>query len=337
MPSQAGEGAVPFGPGSVALAVYPHASPVREVVEDVMRQATLAESVGFDGVTLCEHHGLAEYLPNPLQVAGWVLEETEKVWAGACPVLLPLRSAALVAEEVAWLAARFPSRVCAGFAPGYADVDFEIADVPKQRRSAIFRSSLGTVVAALTGHAVGPLAADAAISATARNPVPMVATAAGPAGVRRAAEAGVGIILGPFNTLAFSREIIDTYLAAGGSGPRILIRRPWIGDDAVDRMESLGAYYRSIGANHSWMTPGHSSELIFGADPEAMGAHLADALHQSGATCARVMFNLPGATPDSTRYQIERFGNEVLPVFRERLAELGGVPGQHVAERSASR
>jgi len=62
----------PFAPGSVSLRLYPHNDlPAGEVVEELRRQARAAESAGFDGVMVSEHHGgFAGYLPNPIQTAG---------------------------------------------------------------------------------------------------------------------------------------------------------------------------------------------------------------------------------------------------------------------------
>jgi hypothetical protein len=56
----------------------------------------------------------------PLLATAWGLSSTEQVWAGPSPCLLALRNPALVAEELAWTAARFPGRVGAALAPGYA-------------------------------------------------------------------------------------------------------------------------------------------------------------------------------------------------------------------------
>ena len=122
----------PFAPGSVSLRLYPHLNlPAAEIVEELRTQAALASEFGFDGVMTSEHHGgFAGYLPNPLQVAGWCLEAMTAGWAAPCPLLLPLRPAALVAEEIAWLAARFPGRVGVGVASGALQDDFDIMHVP---------------------------------------------------------------------------------------------------------------------------------------------------------------------------------------------------------------
>src|SRR5438270_6811726 len=143
-----------FTPGSVSLRLYPHlelAAP--EIVEELRAQASLAAEHGFDGVMTSEHHGgFGGYLPNPLQLAGWLLEAMPRGWAAPCPLLLPLRPAALVAEETAWLAARFPGRVGAGFAPGYVRADFDLIGFPFDNLTPRYRSALRLVSQALRGE-----------------------------------------------------------------------------------------------------------------------------------------------------------------------------------------
>src|SRR5450759_2400581 len=99
---------IPFARGSISFRLYPHNElSACEVVAELCGQAGLALTAGFDGVMTSEHHGgFAGYLPNPLQVAAFILDEHPQGWAAACPLLLPLRPTALVAEEVAWLGAR---------------------------------------------------------------------------------------------------------------------------------------------------------------------------------------------------------------------------------------
>ena len=134
----------PFAPGSVSLRLYPHnelAAP--SVVAELSAQARLGLRGGFDGVMTSEHHGgFSGYLPNPLQMATFVLEENPTGWAAACPLLLPLRATALVAEEVAWLAARHPGRVGVGVAAGALPLDFALAGVSMESAVPIFKAEL---------------------------------------------------------------------------------------------------------------------------------------------------------------------------------------------------
>src|ERR1700759_2663285 len=100
--------ASPFAPGSVSLRSYPHDGlDAVATIAELRVQAARAAGAGFDGVMTSEHHaGFAGYLPNPLQLAGFLLDAMPSGWAAPCPLLLPLRAPALVAEEGAWLAAR---------------------------------------------------------------------------------------------------------------------------------------------------------------------------------------------------------------------------------------
>src|ERR1700709_1943382 len=123
---------VPFAPGSVSLRLYPHADlNATAIVHELPEKAAPAAQHGFDGVMTSEHHGgFHGYLPNPLQAAGWCLEAMPQGWAAPCPLLLALRPPAMVAEEIAWMAARFPGRVGLGVASGALPADFEIMHGP---------------------------------------------------------------------------------------------------------------------------------------------------------------------------------------------------------------
>src|SRR4029077_9353347 len=144
------------------------------ICEDRRVQARLAVEHGFAGVMTSEHHGgFAGYLPNPLQLAGFLLDAMPTGWAAPCPLLLPLRPPALVAEEIAWLAARHPGRVGLGVAAGALPGDFEIMHTTMSDLAAPFAAGLSFVTDALRGDAPGPLAADPALARCKEHPVPV--------------------------------------------------------------------------------------------------------------------------------------------------------------------
>ena len=149
----------PFAPGSISVRLYPHTElPASRIVDELLAQGAVAHDHGFDGVMTSEHHGgLAGYAPNPLQLAGWLLEAMSGGWAAACPLLLTLRPVALVAEEVAWLAARFPDRVGVGVAAGALAGDFEIMGVAQEDLAARFTSALDELAGILGGRRPGRL------------------------------------------------------------------------------------------------------------------------------------------------------------------------------------
>src|SRR3954453_21812891 len=108
----------PFGAGSVSFRLYPHDLDAVGMLKELRAQAALAVSSGFDGVMISERHGgIVGNMPNPIQTAGWLAEAMADGWVTPCPVLVPLRPAAQVVEDIAWLAARFPGRIGPGLAP----------------------------------------------------------------------------------------------------------------------------------------------------------------------------------------------------------------------------
>ena len=66
----------PFAAGSVSFRSYPtQGLAPTETIDELCTQAALAAGHGFDGVMTSEHHaGFAGYIPNPLQMAGFLLD-----------------------------------------------------------------------------------------------------------------------------------------------------------------------------------------------------------------------------------------------------------------------
>lgn len=318
----------PLASGSISIRLYPHTHlPASAIVDELRAQAALADERGFDGVMTSEHHGgLAGYSPNPLQLAGWLLEAMRGGWAAACPLLLTLRPVALVAEEVAWLAARFPERVGVGVAAGALTSDFEIMGVAHHDLAARFSRSLGELARMLGGTSLGRLADDPAIARCRLHPVPVVSAAIGLTAARRAADTGVGIVLDSLATTERCRRLTDTYRQAGGTGPCVLIRRAWLGDPPRDRLERQVDVYRgyaSPAAQSHWS----SDQLVSGTDAGLLADQLADTARRAGADTLNLRVQVPGVSPADARGQIVRLGDEVLPELRQQWP-LPGAPDQ---------
>jgi alkanesulfonate monooxygenase SsuD/methylene tetrahydromethanopterin reductase-like flavin-dependent oxidoreductase (luciferase family) len=277
-------------------------------------QAALAAEHGFAGVMVSEHHGgFAGYLPNPLQLAGWLLDEMPRGYAAPCPLLLPLRPTALVAEEVAWLAARFPDRVAVGFAAGALPDDFEIVGVSMDNLTKRFAAALVEVTRSLRGDADELLARDPAIARCADHPVPVVSAAASVTAAQRAARVGIGIIFDSLSTPQRCRTLTDAYRAAGGPGPCILIRRAWIGEppaENVARQVDVYRSYSSSGAQAHWQ----GDQLVAG-DASAVATGLRDAMEAGGCDCVNLRVHVPGVEPELAREQIRLLGEHIVPRF----------------------
>jgi alkanesulfonate monooxygenase SsuD/methylene tetrahydromethanopterin reductase-like flavin-dependent oxidoreductase (luciferase family) len=309
----------PLAPGSVSLRLYPHDDlPAPAIVDELRTQAALGADAGFDGVMTSEHHGgFAGYLPNPLQAAGWCLEAMGGGWAAPCPLLLPLRPPALVAEEIAWLAARFPGRVGVGVAAGALPIDFEIMGVSMDDLTARFTASLEALVRVLDGSDPGVLADDPAIKACAEHPVPVVSAAMGTTAVRRAARLGIGILFDSLSTPERCRELSEAYRAAGGAGPCVLIRRAWVGEPPGERVERQLDVYRSYaapGAQAHW----EGEQLVGAPDPAEVADGLADVARRAGADAVNLRVHVPGVEPEIARDQVVRLADVIGPL-REAL------------------
>ena len=302
----------PLSEGSISLRLYPHDGlDAPEMVHELREQAVLGIEAGFDGVMTSEHHGgFAGYMPNPLQVAGWMLEAMPTGWAAPCPLLLTLRPPALVAEEVAWLAARFPGRVGLGLAAGSLDADFEIMGITKDDLTRRFADAMTAVAAALGGTDPGLLGGDPAVAGCALDPVPVLSAAMSVAAVRRAAHLGVGLLFDSLSTPERIRTLSDAYRAAGGDRPCVLVRRAWVGSaprDQVDRQTERYRAYASDGAQAHWQ----GEQLVAATETGALAQALAAVMIRAGVDALNLRIQVPGVSPTTAREQIDAMGDVV--------------------------
>ena len=304
-----------LGRGSVSLRLYPHLElDAPGIVSELLEQGRLAEQVGFDGVMVSEHHnGFGGYLPNPIQATGWLLDVTQRIWAAPCPLLLPLRPAAMVAEEIAWLAARFPDRVALGLAAGSLESDFTLMGLTKDDLTQRFAEAMATVSAMLLGRDAGALSEDAAIRRCGKHPVPVVSAAMSPAACRRAAAAGVGLLFDSLTTVQRCRELADVYRDSGGSGPVVLIRRVAAGAAPSERQQQQREFYESYASPAAAAHWGESEQAT--GDVRAVAEALTAQAQAIGADCLNLRVHSAGITVAEAREQIAGLA-DVLPLLR---------------------
>jgi alkanesulfonate monooxygenase SsuD/methylene tetrahydromethanopterin reductase-like flavin-dependent oxidoreductase (luciferase family) len=306
----------PFASGSVSLRLYPHNElPAQAIVRELGTQAALALGSGFDGIMTSEHHGgFAGYLAQPLQTASFVLEEYPTGWAAAAPLLLPLRPTALVAEEVAWLQARHPSRVGVGVAAGALPLDFEVAGVSRGDAVERFKAELPRLVAMLRGEELGELEADPALRACRSDPVPVLSAAVSVVAAVRAARCGAGILMEGMSTPSRLAHLTRAFTEAGGTGSRILIRRVWLGRVPQELVARQRAVYDSYAGRASSFG---DDETIVSDEPAEMAERLAATVAQVGADALNLRVQLPGLAPEEVREQIARIGSTVVGLLKE--------------------
>jgi alkanesulfonate monooxygenase SsuD/methylene tetrahydromethanopterin reductase-like flavin-dependent oxidoreductase (luciferase family) len=292
--------------------------PVADMLGTLNDQAVAASLSGFDGVTVSEHHGSFDgYFPNPLQLAGWLLSRIPRIWVAPFPLLLPLRPAGLVAEEVAWLSAMYPRRVALGVAAGSLPQDFEIAGTELGPDLAErFSAGLQLLAAAVRGDAPGALAGDPAVQRCRDEPVPLLSAAMSHTAARRAAANGCGVLTDSVSGIGRLREVADTYLAAGGAGPIVTTRWVWVGTPPEGAVAKQMDLYRSY-ANERHQDGFNDDELatIYGRADD-VAERLCQLIDATSATALNLRVHVGGIAPEVAVEQIRLLGSQVLPLVR---------------------
>jgi alkanesulfonate monooxygenase SsuD/methylene tetrahydromethanopterin reductase-like flavin-dependent oxidoreductase (luciferase family) len=301
------------------MRLYPHNDlPATRVVGELTTQAGLALSAGFDGVMTSEHHGgFAGYLPNPQQMSSFILDDHRSGWSAACPLLLPLRPTALVAEETAWLAARHPGRVGLGVAAGALPLDYDVMGSDRASAPARFATELPKLVAMLEGRDLGPLAGDPALARCAEYPVPVLSAAVSPAAARRAAATGAGILMEGMSDPERLSQLTASFDAAGGVGAKVLIRRVWLGALPTDLVDRQRRIYDGVTGDPAAFG---ADQTVAADDTAGLAERLAEVVRTAGATSLDLRVHLPGVPPEAVREQIVELGAAVLPRLKEAWA-----------------
>ena len=125
----------------------------RQLFDDMLAQAVLADQLGFDVVWVPEHHFNDYYLlPDPFQFAVQILERTSRIRVGFGILILPNHHPLMLAGKIAQLDLLYPGRVEFGLgrgSSGYEAKRFQTAhDADTGRR--VYFESLDVISRALT-------------------------------------------------------------------------------------------------------------------------------------------------------------------------------------------
>jgi hypothetical protein len=142
----------------------------------------------------------------------------------------------------------------------------------------------------------------------------------GPLAVRRAARLGLGLVYDSLQSLERTRALSELHADEGGTGPRILIRRVWLGPPPLEALNAQMARFRAVGPaqlQEHWDPDGG---LVSATD----GAELAQRLHDAmaGGQCHAINLRVfqAGISPNAVREQISLLGAETLPHLRALIA-----------------
>ena len=142
-----------------SIASPPRGEHIDRCIDEVIAEAQLAESVGFDSCFFGEHHQDTDgFLPSPLIVATAVAARTRTLRVGTSVILLPLHHPVRLAEDAITLDLVSKGRLVIGVG--------RIGSVPPVISTARARSSpqpaTGTIVRRASVLIVGPPGSGAA-------------------------------------------------------------------------------------------------------------------------------------------------------------------------------
>ena len=304
-----------FGMQSVPQRPDHHAKLYRDLLDD----AELAESLGFDSIWLSEHHFWFDgYCPADLAAAGAVLGRTSRLGVGTAVMLLPMHPVDKVGVEASLLSRLSDGRLSLGVALGYREPEFDGFGLRRKDRGRLMDALLPELSAAC---------------AAARPAVPLYVGVATAVAAQRAGRLGLPLFADSTMNPAELREMLTAYDAAREAAgmPRpathALQRDVFVTDDRERDWAMLFPELRYMRQQYgSWSFPQVAGEtasayrerleadieaklknLIFGS-PEEVGTQLRefDALGFGLIVCRTQFGNLPRA---SLRRAIEGLGS----------------------------
>lgn len=223
-----------------SVASPPAGEEIVRAVAEAIREAEVAETAGFDGCFVGEHHQDPKgFLPSPMMLLSAIAARTTRLKVGTGVLLLPLHDPYRVAEYAATLDVISKGRAILGVGVGYQPNDFAPFGVAVKDRGAVMDESLGIVRALLEQERVthkGPRFTHDNLTVTPRpvqKPRPEIwVTGWSPAGIRRAARYGDRWFPDPLQHMAIITRLVETYRAEvkkQGGVPRVaLFRDAWV-------------------------------------------------------------------------------------------------------------
>ena len=114
--------------------------------QEFLEEVLLGEELGFDSVWLEEHHGVKNhYWPSPFIGLAGIATRTERIVLGTDIIVLPFYHPVRVAEDVAMLDIMSQGRFILGVAIGYKPDEFDLYQVPLEKRGARFEEAINLI------------------------------------------------------------------------------------------------------------------------------------------------------------------------------------------------
>jgi alkanesulfonate monooxygenase SsuD/methylene tetrahydromethanopterin reductase-like flavin-dependent oxidoreductase (luciferase family) len=179
--------------------------------ERAFARAVRAEALGFHSLWLPEGHFAPGATPSPLVALAAFAARTRTLRLGTTSLLLPVRPAAQVAEEVATLDRLSGGRVWLGLGRGFRAPLFEAFGVPPAEKRDRFDAALDEILRLWSGS-------DTGVRPVQEPHPPLLVAAFGKKGLLQAARRGLPYLASPLETLetlAANHALHREHLASG--------------------------------------------------------------------------------------------------------------------------
>lgn len=331
---------------------YSCQSPEREwesLYRATLDQARLAEELGYESLSVAEHHFLPDgWVPVPAVLLAGFAAVTEEMALGTNVVVLPLHHPIRVAEEAAVLDLLSGGRFRLGVAIGWRDAEFEAFGVDKRERVVRTEEGIELIRALLTAEPAsydGEVYAVEDLSVMPRpiqEPVPIWYGGQSEPAIKRAARMADAWIMSPIETRDELVAGVDVYEAALETAGRSLddVHKPlrreayvaatdavaWeqVGPSLLREYEDVYGDYDDIG--HTFASAAsetaidelkaHAEDRFLVGSPETVVEELSR--YQDAIDLDEVLLRMhfPGLDPARTEQSIRRFAEEVMPHFQ---------------------
>lgn len=184
---------------------------------DIVRQAAVAEELGFDSFWLPENHFQgALSLPDPLMVLSAAAAVTSRITLATTSYLLPLRTPLAAAEQIAVLDDISQGRLLLGIGRGFDRDTLAAFGVKAGSKRALFASHLEAILALLRGEAILGCDEQRRLSppVVQRPHPPLVVAAFGPKAIEQAGSLGLPYLASPLESLPRLEEKYAEHRAA---------------------------------------------------------------------------------------------------------------------------
>jgi len=179
-----------------------------KLYRDLLEDAELVESLGFDSIWLSEHHFWFDgYCPSDLCAAGAILGRTTRLNVGTAVMLLPMHSVEKVSADAVVLGRLGEGRLSLGVGLGYRDSEFDGFGIQRKDRGRLMDSML-------------PRLAESC--ADARPQVPVYVGVASAVAAQRAGRLGLPLFADSTMNVAELGEVLGAYTTAAAAVGAIL-------------------------------------------------------------------------------------------------------------------